>query len=78
MKNTSMIISVNVSLVTEQFCNTFDIIEGGIHVFHDLSRLDVVTWDATAKVVKTRLTAKPLHSYELTVRNPRTVKTSLR
>ena len=76
-KNTLMFISVNVSFLIEYFCNIFDIIEGGIRVFHDLSRFDAVTWDATAKVVKTRLTENPLYYYELTVRNPTTGKISL-
>ena len=74
VKNTLMFISLNVSFLIEQFCNTFGIIKDGLCVFHDLSRLDAVTLDATAKVLKTRLTENPLYYYDLTVRNPTTGK----
>ena len=40
---------------------------GGIRIFHDICKMDAVTWDTTSKIVKTRLTDKPLYYYELTV-----------
>ena len=41
-------------------------------------KMDNVTWDATSKIVKTRLTDKPpLYYYELTVRNSTTGQISL-
>ena len=46
-------------------------------MFHDLSRLDPVTWDATGKVAETRFTENPLYYYEITVRNLTTGKISL-
>ena len=46
-------------------------------MFHDLSRLDPVTWDATGKVAETRFTENHLYYYEITVRNLTTGKISL-
>ena len=45
---------------------------GSVKVFHDLSKMDAVFWDATGHVVKSRLTNKKLFYYELTIRNPTT------
>ena len=51
--------------------------QAGIRIFHDLCKMDAVTWDATSKIVKTRLTEKKLFYYELTIRNPSTGHISL-
>ena len=49
----------------------------GIRIFNDICKMDAVTWDATSKIVKTRLADKPLYYYELTIRNPTTGQISL-
>ena len=41
--------------------------QAGIRIFHDLCKMDAVTWDATSKIVKIRLTEKKLFYYELPV-----------
>ena len=33
--------------------------QGGIRIFHDICKMDAVKWNATSKIVKTRLTDKP-------------------
>ena len=63
---------ISVDLVVLFLCT-----EGGICIFQDICKMDAVTWDTTSKIVKTRLTDKPLYYYELMIRNPTTGQISL-
>ena len=63
---------ISVDLVVLFLCT-----EGGIRIFQDICKMDAVTWDTTSKIVKTRLTDKPLYYYELTIQSPTTGQISL-
>ena len=47
-----------------------------IRLFHDLAPHDIISWDATGKIVKSQISKKKLLYYELTARHPKSNKIS--
>eukprot|EP00112_Aurelia_sp_Birch-Aquarium-sp1_P017710 Seg4132.1 transcript_id=Seg4132.1/GoldUCD/mRNA.D3Y31 product="putative ubiquitin carboxyl-terminal hydrolase 8" protein_id=Seg4132.1/GoldUCD/D3Y31 len=45
--------------------------EASVRLFHDICSHDVISWDATGKIVRSALTDKKLLYYELTARHPK-------
>ena len=45
--------------------------EASVRLFHDLADHDIISWDATGKIVRSSLTKRKLFYYEITARHPK-------
>ena len=45
--------------------------EATVRLFHDLADHDIISWDATGKIVRSSLTEMKLFYHEITARHPK-------